>query len=337
MTAPKLTFFCELDSGTLESLFADGSVIRDLQALNAGLSMGLVDLSPERAAIVRRLNDAGIPVIAWQLLPKEEGYWYNITNATRAAARYSAFKKWTAEHDLRWDGIGIDIEPDIAAMEQAQRGNIRAMLGGMATRLVNSAALDRARDQYAALVEQMHADGYRVDSYEFGFLLDEHRVGSTLLQRLMGIVNPPSDRIVWMVYSSFVGAYGPAVVWTYAQEMDALAVGSTGGGVTVNDQVSGDMNALDWDALQRDLLLARRWVDDISIFSLEGCVRQGLLEKIKTLDWSQRVAPPDLTHQDRIALVRRLVRGVLQISKHLTLTVIAGLIALWWLTRPRRA
>ena len=170
MTAPTLTFFCELDSGPLESLFADGSVIRDLQTLNASIGLGLVDLSPERAAVVRRLNEAGIPVIAWQLLPKAEGYWYNITNATQAAARYSAFKKWTAEHDLHWDGIGIDIEPDITIMEQAQSGTVWPMISSMVQRLVNSGVLERARDQYAALVDQMRVDGYRVDSYEFCLL-----------------------------------------------------------------------------------------------------------------------------------------------------------------------
>ena len=58
----------------------------------------LVDLSPERAEVVRRLNAAGVPVIAWQLLPEEQGYWYNMSNAPSAAARYSAFRAWTAEH-----------------------------------------------------------------------------------------------------------------------------------------------------------------------------------------------------------------------------------------------
>lgn len=336
MTAPQLTFFCEMDSSALESLFADGTVMRDLQTLQARVSLGLVDLSAERAAVVRRLNEANIPIIAWQLLPQEDGYWYNVTNADKAAARYDAFRAWSAEHRLQWDGIGIDIEPDINDMTRLKQGAVGGVLGGLLRRLVDPGALDLPRRQYADLVARMRADGYRVDSYEFGFLLDEHRVGSTLLQRLLGIVSPPADRTVWMVYSSFVGGYGPAVVWCYAPEMDALAVGSTGGGVEVDGAASGDFHALDWDALRRDLLLARRWVDDIGIFSLEGCARQGMLEQIKTLDWSQRVTPPDPAQQDRVQFVRRAVRSVLWLSKRPAITLAVGLIALWWLMRPRQ-
>ena len=32
-------------------------------------------------------------------------------DAAQAAARYAAFKTWSAEHDLTWQRIGIDIEP----------------------------------------------------------------------------------------------------------------------------------------------------------------------------------------------------------------------------------
>ncbi len=36
----------------------------------------LSDLSPERAAVVRQLNGAGIPVVAIPLLPFDEGYYF---------------------------------------------------------------------------------------------------------------------------------------------------------------------------------------------------------------------------------------------------------------------
>jgi hypothetical protein len=62
---PRLTFFCELEADALEALFADSSVIGNLATLEASVSLGILDLSPGRAAVVRRLNEAGIPVIAW--------------------------------------------------------------------------------------------------------------------------------------------------------------------------------------------------------------------------------------------------------------------------------
>ncbi len=50
MTMPELTFACELESPELQALFSDQRVIDDLLALEAGVSLGLIDLSPERAA-----------------------------------------------------------------------------------------------------------------------------------------------------------------------------------------------------------------------------------------------------------------------------------------------
>ena len=110
---PRLTFFCELGVEPLQALFAEPAVIEHLVAMSASVSLGLLDFSAERAAVVRRLYKEGIPVIAWQLLPAEQGYWFNQDNAPQAEARYSAFREWTVAQDLRWDGVGLDIEPDI--------------------------------------------------------------------------------------------------------------------------------------------------------------------------------------------------------------------------------
>src|SRR5947209_5475450 len=57
----------------LTELFADISVVADLQSLGAHVALMLSDLSDERAAVVRRLNAADIPVIAIPLLPAEDG------------------------------------------------------------------------------------------------------------------------------------------------------------------------------------------------------------------------------------------------------------------------
>ncbi|RUM94458.1 MAG: hypothetical protein DSZ28_03060, partial [Thiothrix sp.] len=86
MTEPpnKLTFFCELYTDDLVKLFATPGLIEQLQALRASVSLGILDFSDERADIVHRLNKQGIPVIGWQLLPVEQGYWYNMANAPEA-------------------------------------------------------------------------------------------------------------------------------------------------------------------------------------------------------------------------------------------------------------
>src|SRR5205807_2665870 len=40
----------------------------------------------------------------------------------------------------------------------------------------------RAREVYAALVERIHQDGWRVENYQFPLIADERNTGSTFLQ-----------------------------------------------------------------------------------------------------------------------------------------------------------
>lgn len=328
MSKPRLTFFCELAAGPLQELFAGSVVIQDLSALQAGVSLGILDLSPERAVVVRRLNEAGIPVVAWQLLSEEEGYWFNLGNAAQAATRYQAFKRWTAEYGLQWAGLGLDIEPDIREAQQLMRDKWR-LLPALLQRILDSRRLHRAQAAYSALVAQIRVDGYPVDSYQIPFIVDERKVGSSLLQRLGGLVDIAVDREVLMLYSSFLRPTGVGMLWSYAQEAKAVAVGSTGGGVTVGgvDRIP----PLSWNELARDLRLAARWSNDIYLFSLEGCVRQGFLARLKAFDWSQPVVWPFWTAR-KVEQRRSLFRVVLWGSAH-PLLVLGAALGLGWVLR----
>jgi hypothetical protein len=80
------------------------------------VSLALLDLSAERAAVVRRLNEVGIPVVAWLLLPKDQGYFLTMDNLPQMAARYTDFQAWTAQYNLCW--AGLDLELDIREFQQ---------------------------------------------------------------------------------------------------------------------------------------------------------------------------------------------------------------------------
>ena len=94
----------------------------------------------------------------------------------------------------------------------------------LASRLRDHARVARARAAHAALVDRIHADGWPVENYQFPFIADERRAHSTLLQRLMGLVDVRTDREVWMQYTSFVGPLGPGILWSYGPESEAIAV-----------------------------------------------------------------------------------------------------------------
>jgi hypothetical protein len=108
---PNLTFFCELDQRELQSLFADNTLIKKLRALNANISLGIRDFSDSRADIVRKLTRAGIPLTAWLLLPKEQGYWTSLDSVEATVRCYYEFKKWSQNQKLTWAAVGLDIEP----------------------------------------------------------------------------------------------------------------------------------------------------------------------------------------------------------------------------------
>jgi hypothetical protein len=308
MTPARLTFFCELEAEPLRELFADPAVMEHLVGLKASVSLGLLDLGAERASVVRRLHAAGIPVIAWQLLPAEQGYWFNLDNAPQAAARYEAFREWTAAHGLRWDGVGLDIEPDLHELRRLLAGRWRQLLA-LLRRLRQRERLRRAREAYEALIARIRADGYRVDTYQLPLIVDERQAGSTLLQRLLGVVDLPAEREVLMLYSSFVRPHGAGLLESYGPQARSIGVGSTGGGVELPG--AGAAPPLSWEELSGDLRRARRLCADLHVFSLEGCVRQGFLPQLRAFDWSGPEEAPKTTTR-RMKLMRRAGGAVLR-------------------------
>jgi len=360
MPQPRLTFACELEPALLQALFSDPAVVTDLLALHAGVSLGILDHSAERAEVVRCLNQAGIPLVAWLLLPKDEGYWFGLDNAPQAAGCYAAFKAWSAEQGLRWSGIGVDIETDYGQMQalmtgrrrevlshllgigvdiETDYGQMQALMTGhrrevlshMLGWLLDNERLRRAQLAYGALLAQMRADGYTVESYQFPFIVDERAAGSTLVQRIFGIVDVPADREVLMLYSSFLGSAGPAFLWSYAADAGGAGVGSTGGGV------ESALPVLDWDGLARDLRLAYRRAPEVFVFSLEGCVRQGFLVRLGTFDWDAPLVAPEGVEQ--VNAWRRALRAGLGASAHPWAVLGAALIlgrAAGWVGGSRR-
>lgn len=333
MKQPRLTFFCELDPDGLAQLFADPDLIAHLQSLDASVSLGLVDLSPERAAIVRRLNGAGVQVVAWLLLPRAQGYWFNLDNVASALLCYAAFRDWTAQHGLEWAGVGLDIEPHCDEMALLM-SNPRQLMPRLLGRLFESdSRVLHGEAGLDALTCKIRADGYRVDSYQLPFIVDERRAGSTLLRRLSGLADVAADREVLMLYSSFFRPVGPALLASYGRGAASVGVGSTGGGVDFGgvDRIE----PLSWQELSADLRLAAKLTGDVHVFSLEGCARLGYLPLIASLDWDAPAETPAAL--PAVEWTRRRLRALLWMSKR-PLWVLAGMTgALWLLLRLRRA
>lgn len=295
MPQPDIILFCELGPMALAELFARPEVLEQLERHGYGVSLGILDFSPQRAAVVRCLNERGIPVIAWVLLPPEEGYWFNLGNYPQALARYEALKQWIADEGLQFKAIGLDIEPLLTDRTAAQQGNTMHMFS-RAAQAQRNALYPAALAAYLDLTAFIRHDGYEVHTYQYPFIIDDRRVGTTLVQRTLDVVDIPADHEVLLLYSSNVRALlgtdlDGAFVRSYGQHADGIAIGVTGGGFL--DPVRGTVAPrLDLPAFCRDMALAAQYTDTIHIFSLEGCVERGWMAEIATMDWDAPVVVP---------------------------------------------
>ena len=325
---PYLIFACDRQTKELESLITP-ELISDLKDLGAGIALSTEDFSPERAQVVRRLNAAGVPMTAWIALPKDQGYYVNVSAAPQTEARFAEFDKWTTDNGLKWEAVGLDIEPTLNEYSalMSHKGQLLSMA---LKRALDSGRVNRGREAYNALIRQMQSRGYKVQTYQLTFMADERNAHTTLLERIFGIVDVRGEQEVFMLYTSFVHQFGAAQIWQYAPSAQIIAVGSTA--------TSGDAAAdakyppLNWEEFSRDLIVAHHFSPIVGVYSLEGCVKQGFIPKLKTMDWTQPVViPAESLHQ--AAKVANGIHAVLWLGSHLIYFVVAFLLLFIWLVR----
>lgn len=321
MSKPSLTFFCELETEPLIELFSGSKLTNTLVKFEANISLGLLDLSAGRAEIVKKLNRANIPVTAWLLLSKDQGYWTNLDTIEETAIQYNEFKVWKTKYKLEFAAIGLDIEPKLNTMAALSK-DPWSQASNLVKRFFANQHYSENLAALRALVQSIRADGFAVETYQFPTVVDERAAKSNVLAKTLGIPTLFSDREVLMLYSSFFPAYEDSILWSYSKQCQAVGVGSTGGGVEIEGVPP--LKTLRWIDLKRDLLLASKAVDHIYIFSLEGCVTNGFMDRLCDLDWSTGVIPPERSAMG-ISLVRKIGQGVFWALSH-PAEVITGII-----------
>jgi hypothetical protein len=328
---PEIAFACcDQGIGPMQALFADPGVIPELKSLDARVGVAIEDFSPERAQIVRRLNQEGVPAIAWLLLAKEDGYYLNADNATAAAARVTAFEQWTQENHLQWAAVGLDIEPDFAELKglSGYRWRLTATLLEQALEFRRMA---RAQQDYVALIRKLQADGYAVQTYQMPYVLAERREGSELADRMLGTVDVQGNEEYVMLYSSFARPAGAGMIWFLGPDAQGIALGSTDGDGTAG---SG-RGPLSWDEFARDLTVAGHYSRRIAVYDLEGCVRQGYLARLNAMDWSAPAVIPSASIS-RVVRLGFLVRGLFWVTAHFVVIVCCAILVIAAVARQRR-
>jgi hypothetical protein len=332
--APHLFFAC-CDHGIpkFQSLFADPTVVSDLQALHANLAVAVPDLSPQRAELVRSLNAAGIPLIAWIELPGADGPYLNASDAPEAGTYIAAFERWTAQNDLHWAGVGLDIEPNFTELARL-RGHPGRIAALVLSRYFDYARVYRARKASARIIRQLQHDGYLVQTYQLPFIVAERNVHVTLLERLLGIVDVRGDQEALMVYSSLARGGGTGMIFRLGPNAQAIVIGVT----EANPKAGAAGIPLNWAEFSRDLIVASHFTQTVGVYNLEGSVQQDFLARLKTMDWSQSALVPASSMQRANRISRAIATALVVVSLLPVLLALLLLLiaALLWRRRTDR-
>lgn len=325
---PQLFFACDRQTSDLQALFTP-ALIDDLRQLKAGVALSTEDLSPERAQVVRMLNSAGIPMIAWIALPRDQGYYVNAGNAPETTARFEDFDRWTRSNNLHWQAVGLDIEPTLSDYGSLTGNKLRLFWVGL-RRGFDSNRVSRARQAYTGLIHEMHSRGYVVETYQLPLIADERRVHTTLLERLLGIVDVRGDQEVLMLYTSFNHPIGAGILWQYGPDAQAIAVGSTA--TSGDTAMDAKFPPLNWDEFSRNLIVARHFSRLVGVYNLDGCVRQGFIPRLRTIDWSEPVVI-SAEAVGKAKRLRRLIFVLLWLAAHMIYVALLFLLMVGWLVR----
>lgn len=271
--------------------------LHDLSELYADVALAITDFSQQRVEVVHRLNQSGIRVIAWIMLPEDQGFYLNVDNVAEAAARISAFEKRTTENGLKWAAVGLDIEPNFTELGKLKQHRWQ-LVETLFRRAVSGSRSDNARKAYSAIIGQIQSNGYSVQAYQMPYLPAERSVRSTLLDRMLGTVDVRGNTEYLMLYTSFARQVGTGMIWSNGSNAQAIAIGSTDG----SNPAGTGAGPLDWLEFSRDLIAASHFTREIGVYDLEGCVRQGFLHRLEAMDWGQSVTIP----AESVSRARRL-------------------------------
>jgi hypothetical protein len=284
-----VSFFTELTGSELDKVASDTSIIKNLKQLNASLRVALIDMSPERVSALLKLQNAQIPIHAWLMLTKEDGYWANNENYKAFQKRYSVFADWSAKEGIKWKSVGLTMLP------QRSDGNFliesQKSLNGkwdfskiMIARLLDwDGEFDEAKAAYEDIVRTIKSDGYAVEIYQLPMQMDEALAETTAFQKMAGIINLKGDEQFTIIHRRLTGDYPKilAFIDAYGKSSDGVVLGHTSSQRPLNFRENDVV--LNWQELSRCLLYAQKERITIHISTLEGCIEQGILPKMRDL------------------------------------------------------
>ncbi|HEY6877823.1 MAG TPA: hypothetical protein VI299_07375 [Polyangiales bacterium] len=284
--------------GFVASEFGSPSEVASALPLLATYKVGLVldwpsseVASMERFDLVRAAHAQGVEVHPWLLLPEQEGYWANATNAEAydRAAR-ALLDNWRAA-GLAPSTLVVDMEMPIDRTRHflglLSAGDQDGAIAYLRSK-IDRAQYARATALYGALVDHAHGLGFKVEVSMLSQVLDDYADGDDGVRQGF---STPLDAIAWdavtfqayrTLNASALAGSAPATssyfVFDYARRARAkfgtragVMVGFTDPGdlapevarYTHGDQLREDIDAASWAGLPRS---------KIGVYNLNGIV-----------------------------------------------------------------
>lgn len=94
--------------------------------------------------------------------------------------RFEEFEKWTKENGLRWEAVGLDIEPTLNeySVLLSHKGRLIFMA---IKRALDSGRVSRAKEAYSDLIREIQSRGYKVQTYQLTFMADERNAHTSFV------------------------------------------------------------------------------------------------------------------------------------------------------------
>lgn len=255
---------------------------RDFGPVPPGMHSDVVDL-------VRKANSLGIPMIAWIVLPYEQGYWAYQGNAKAMFDALKAWAAWKKANHLQFASVAIDQEFSWQNLHTFIAGvtsrNPDKLSGWMRTNIDPSAQCNAFR-AYRELISWAHVNGIRIDAAEAPMVADDLEDGNLALQNALQITgsSPGYDEMYLMAYRSAGAQAGADPGSAYAASYYASMKKHFGDVGQVSLGIPGQAPYDKLTPLVNDVrMLAGLGAKEIPIYSLESMVAAFGADGIKTL------------------------------------------------------
>ncbi len=231
---------------------------------------------PGFASLFEEAACSGLEVRAWLTLPEEEGYWPNEQNADLFHQEALRLADWIRSSGWAVDWIVVDMEPALQMfnelIERFEQGDLP---GAFALLFDNRdpAPYGEALEEYADMVEALHARGFKVMVVTLPVVLDDVWDKDPLIQDLMNIPvhGVPWDELSFMAYTTTFGRL-------LSTELSSYLVYSYG--KDAND-IYGDKAAVDLGVIAHGGMVEGEGISDVDeIRAQVGAARAAGLTKI---------------------------------------------------------